>query len=172
MKANLSARSAEAERREKEKAERLIEYLNSDEQRGVYVSDRDSAAGNAAAGIPTVGNAAAGIPADAGTEKAPKAEAEKVQGEMRTGSPRRARKSPNRPSKSPKKTNPKRRRNGNRNKTWISPPNISPKRQNRFGVTLLTRSQTVSMTRKKQRIKTTKKCPEQTKKQNKTGCKS
>ena len=69
-------RAAEAERREKEKAERLIEYLNSDEQRGVYVSDRDSAAGNAAAGIP-----AAGIPADAGTEKAPKAEAEKVQGE-------------------------------------------------------------------------------------------
>ena len=74
-------RAAEAERREKEKAERLIEYLNSDEQRGVYVSDRDSAAGNAAAGIPTVGNAAAGIPADAGTEKAPKAE--KVQGEPR-----------------------------------------------------------------------------------------
>ena len=71
-------RAAEAERREKEKAERLIEYLNSDEQRGVYVSDRDSAAGNAAAGIP-----AAGIPADAGTEKAPKAEAEKVQGEPR-----------------------------------------------------------------------------------------
>ena len=69
-------RAAEAERREKEKAERLIEYLNSDEQRGVYVSDRDSAAG-----IPTVGNAAAGIPADAGTEKAPKAE--KVQGEPR-----------------------------------------------------------------------------------------
>ena len=66
-------RAAEAERREKEKAERLIEYLNSDEQRGVYVSDRDSAAGNAAAGIP----------ADAGTEKAPKAEAEKVQGEPR-----------------------------------------------------------------------------------------
>ena len=64
-------RAAEAERREKEKAERLIEYLNSDEQRGVYVSDRDSAAGNAAAGIP----------ADAGTEKAPKAE--KVQGEPR-----------------------------------------------------------------------------------------
>ena len=61
-------RAAEAERREKEKAERLIEYLNSDEQRGVYVSDRD---------------AAAGIPADAGTEKAPKAEAEKVQGEPR-----------------------------------------------------------------------------------------
>ena len=61
-------RAAEAERREKEKAERLIEYLNSDEQRGVYVSDRDSAAG---------------IPADAGTEKAPKAEAEKVQGEPR-----------------------------------------------------------------------------------------
>ena len=59
-------RAAEAERREKEKAERLIEYLNSDEQRGVYVSDRDSAAGNAA---------------DAGTEKAPKAE--KVQGEPR-----------------------------------------------------------------------------------------
>ena len=81
-------RAAEAERREKEKAERLIEYLNSDEQRGVYVSDRDSAAGNAAAGnaaagIPTVGNAAAGIPADVGTEKAPKAEAEKVQGEPR-----------------------------------------------------------------------------------------
>ena len=76
-------RAAEAERREKEKAERLIEYLNSDEQRGVYVSDRDSAAGNAAAEIPTVGNAAAGIPADAGTEKAPKAEAEKVQGEPR-----------------------------------------------------------------------------------------
>lgn len=76
-------RAAEAERREKEKAERLIEYLNSDEQRGVYVSDRDSATGNAAAGIPTVGNAAAGIPADAGTEKAPKAEAEKVQGEPR-----------------------------------------------------------------------------------------
>ena len=76
-------RAAEAERREKEKAERLIEYLNSDEQRGVYVSDRDSAAGNAAAGIPTVGNAAAGILADAGTEKAPKAEAEKVQGEPR-----------------------------------------------------------------------------------------
>ena len=76
-------RAAEAERREKEKAERLIEYLNSDEQRGVYVSDRDSAAGNAAAeipaaGIPTVGNAA-----DAGTEKAPKAEAEKVQREPR-----------------------------------------------------------------------------------------
>ena len=71
-------RAAEAERREKEKAERLIEYLNSDEQRGVYVSDRDSAAG-----IPTVGNAAAGIPADAGAEKAPKAEAEKVQGEPR-----------------------------------------------------------------------------------------
>ena len=66
-------RAAEAERREKEKAERLIEYLNSDEQRGVYVSDRDSAAGNAAAGNP----------ADAGTEKAPKAEAEKVQGEPR-----------------------------------------------------------------------------------------
>ena len=66
-------RAAEAERREKEKAERLIEYLNSDEQRGVYVSDRDSAAGNAAAGIP----------ADAGTEKATKAEAEKVQGEPR-----------------------------------------------------------------------------------------
>ena len=66
-------RAAEAERREKEKAERLIEYLNSDEQRGVYVSDRDSAAGNAASGIP----------ADAGTEKAPKAEAEKVQGEPR-----------------------------------------------------------------------------------------
>lgn len=66
-------RAAEAERREKEKAERLIEYLNSDEQRGVYVSDRDS----------TAGNAAAGIPADAGTEKAPKAEAEKVQGEPR-----------------------------------------------------------------------------------------
>ena len=66
-------RAAEAERREKEKAERLIEYLNSDEQRGVYVSDRDSAAGNAAAGIP----------ADAGTEKAPKAEAEKVQREPR-----------------------------------------------------------------------------------------
>ena len=66
-------RAAEAERREKEKAERLIEYLNSDEQRGVYVSDRDSAAGNAAAGIL----------ADAGTEKAPKAEAEKVQGEPR-----------------------------------------------------------------------------------------
>ena len=76
-------RAAEAERREKEKAERLIEYLNSDEQRGVYVSDRDSAAGNAAAGNATVGNAAAGIPADAGTEKAPKAEAEKVQGEPR-----------------------------------------------------------------------------------------
>ena len=71
-------RAAEAERREKEKAERLIEYLNSDEQRGVYVSDRDSAAGNAAAGIPAAGNAA-----DAGTEKAPKAEAEKVQGEPR-----------------------------------------------------------------------------------------
>ena len=69
-------RSAEAERREKEKAERLIEYLNSDEQRGVYVSDRDSAAGNAASGIPAAGNAA-----DAGTEKAPKAE--KVQGEPR-----------------------------------------------------------------------------------------
>ena len=66
-------RAAEAERREKEKAERLIEYLNSDEQRGVYVSDRDSAAGNAAAGIAV----------DAGTEKAPKAEAEKVQGEPR-----------------------------------------------------------------------------------------
>ena len=66
-------RAAEAERREKEKAERLIEYLNSDEQRGVYVSDRDSAAGNAAAG-----NAA-----DAGAEKAPKAETEKVQGEPR-----------------------------------------------------------------------------------------
>ena len=62
-------RAAEAERREKEKAERLIEYLNSDEQRGVYVSDRDSAAG---------------IPADAGAEKAPKAEAEKVQGEPRS----------------------------------------------------------------------------------------
>ena len=61
-------RAAEAERREKEKAERLIEYLNSDEQRGVYVSDRDSTAGNAA---------------DAGTEKAPKAEAEKVRGEPR-----------------------------------------------------------------------------------------
>ena len=76
-------RAAEAERREKEKAERLIEYLNSDEQRGVYVSDRDSAAGNAAAGIPTVGNAAAGNAADAGTEKAPKAEAEKVRGEPR-----------------------------------------------------------------------------------------
>ena len=72
-------RAAEAERREKEKAERLIEYLNSDEQRGVYVSDRDSAAG-----IPTVGNAAAGNAADAGTEKAPKAEAEKVQGEPRS----------------------------------------------------------------------------------------
>ena len=71
-------RAAEAERREKEKAERLIEYLNSDEQRGVYVSDRDSAAGNAAAGIPAAGN-----PADAGAEKAPKAEAEKVQGEPR-----------------------------------------------------------------------------------------
>ena len=66
-------RAAAAERREKEKAERLIEYLNSDEQRGVYVSDRDSAAGNAAAGIL----------ADAGAEKAPKAEAEKVQGEPR-----------------------------------------------------------------------------------------
>ena len=76
-------RAAEAERREKEKAERLIEYLNSDEQRGVYVSDRDSAAGIPTVGIPTVGNAAAGIPADAGTEKAPKAEAEKVQGEPR-----------------------------------------------------------------------------------------
>ena len=71
-------RAAEAERREKEKAERLIEYLNSDEQRGVYVSDRDSAAGIPTVGIPTVGNAA-----DAGTEKAPKAEAEKVQGEPR-----------------------------------------------------------------------------------------
>ena len=71
-------RAAEAERREKEKAERLIEYLNSDEQRGVYVSDRDSAAGNAASGIPAAGNAA-----DAGTEKAPKAEAEKVRGEPR-----------------------------------------------------------------------------------------
>ena len=69
-------RAAEAERREKEKAERLIEYLNSDEQRGVYVSDRDSAAGNAASGMPAAGNAA-----DAGTEKAPKAE--KVQGEPR-----------------------------------------------------------------------------------------
>ena len=87
MKANLSARSAPQRRNaeKKEKAERLIEYLNSDEQRGVYVSDRDSAAGNAAAGIPaagipTVGNAAAGIPADAGTEKAPKAEAEKGTG--------------------------------------------------------------------------------------------
>ena len=66
-------RAAEAERREKEKAERLIEYLNSDEQRGVYVSDRDSAAGNAAAGILV----------EADTEKAPKAEAEKVQGEPR-----------------------------------------------------------------------------------------
>ena len=51
----------------------MIENLNSDEQRGVYVSDRDSAAGNAAAG-----NAA-----DAGAEKAPKAETEKVQGEPR-----------------------------------------------------------------------------------------
>ena len=76
-------RAAEAERREKEKAERLIEYLNSDEQRGVYVSDRDSAAGNAAAGIPAAGIPTVGIPADAGTEKAPKAEAEKVQGEPR-----------------------------------------------------------------------------------------
>ena len=76
-------RAAEAERREKEKAERLIEYLNSDEQRGVYVSDRDSAAGIPTVGNAAAGNAAAGIPADAGTEKAPKAEAEKVQGEPR-----------------------------------------------------------------------------------------
>ena len=76
-------RAAEAERREKEKAERLIEYLNSDEQRGVYVSDRDSAAGNAAAGIPAAGIPTVGNAADAGTEKAPKAEAEKVQGEPR-----------------------------------------------------------------------------------------
>ena len=76
-------RAAEAERREKEKAERLIEYLNSDEQRGVYVSDRDSAAGNAAAGIPAAGIPTVGNAADAGTEKAPKAEAEKVQGELR-----------------------------------------------------------------------------------------
>ena len=74
-------RAAEAERREKEKAERLIEYLNSDEQRGVYVSDRDSAAGNAAAGIPAAGIPTVGNAADAGTEKAPKAE--KVQGEPR-----------------------------------------------------------------------------------------
>ncbi len=76
-------RAAEAERREKEKAERLIEYLNSDEQRGVYVSDRDSSAGNAAAGIPAAGIPTVGNAADAGTEKAPKAEAEKVQGEPR-----------------------------------------------------------------------------------------
>ena len=76
-------RAAEAERREKEKAERLIEYLNSDEQRGVYVSDRDSAAGDAAAGIPAAGIPTVGNAADAGTEKAPKAEAEKVQGEPR-----------------------------------------------------------------------------------------
>ena len=76
-------RAAEAERREKEKAERLIEYLNSDEQRGVYVSDRDSAAGNAAAGIPAAGIPTVGNAADAGTEKAPKAEAEKVQREPR-----------------------------------------------------------------------------------------
>ena len=76
-------RAAEAERREKEKAERLIECLNSDEQRGVYVSDRDSAAGNAAAGIPAAGIPTVGNAADAGTEKAPKAEAEKVQREPR-----------------------------------------------------------------------------------------
>ncbi len=35
------AQQEEAARREKEKAERLIEYLNSEEQHGVYVSDRD-----------------------------------------------------------------------------------------------------------------------------------
>ena len=35
------AQQEEAERREREKAERLIEYLNSQEQHGVYVSDRD-----------------------------------------------------------------------------------------------------------------------------------
>ena len=97
-------RAAEAERREKEKAERLIEYLNSDEQRGVYVSDRDSAAGNAAAGIPTVGNAAAGIPADAGTEKAPKAEAEKVQGEPR---PENADRKPEKGAQKPEPTEQK-----------------------------------------------------------------
>ena len=97
-------RAAEAERREKEKAERLIEYLNSDEQRGVYVSDRDSAAGNAAAGIPTVGNAAAGIAADAGTEKAPKAEAEKVQGEPR---PENADRKPEKGAQKPEPTEQK-----------------------------------------------------------------
>ena len=104
-------RAAEAERREKEKAERLIEYLNSDEQRGVYVSDRDSAAGNAAAGIPTVGNAAAGIPADAGTEKAPKAEAEKVQGEPRPENadrkPERGAQKPEPPEQKPVQPAPK-----------------------------------------------------------------
>ena len=87
-------RAAEAERREKEKAERLIEYLNSDEQRGVYVSDRDSAAGNAAAGIP----------ADAGAEKAPKAEAEKVQGEPR---PENADRKPEPPEQKPVQPAPK-----------------------------------------------------------------
>ena len=105
-------RAAEAERREKEKAERLIEYLNSDEQRGVYVSDRDSAAGNAAAGIPTVGNAAAGIPADAGTEKAPKAEAEKVQGEPRPENadrkPEKGAQKPEPPEQKPEENKPER----------------------------------------------------------------
>ena len=94
-------RAAEAERREKEKAERLIEYLNSDEQRGVYVSDRDSAAGNAAAGIP----------ADAGTEKAPKAEAEKVQGEPRPENadrkPERGAQKPEPPEQKPVQPAPK-----------------------------------------------------------------
>ena len=99
-------RAAEAERREKEKAERLIEYLNSDEQRGVYVSDRDSAAGIPAAGIPTVGNAA-----DAGTEKAPKAEAEKVQGEPRPENadrkPEKGAKKPEPPEQKPVQPAPK-----------------------------------------------------------------
>lgn len=99
-------RAAEAERREKEKAERLIEYLNSDEQRGVYVSDRDSAAGNAAAGIPAAGN-----PADAGTEKAPKAEAEKVQGEPRPENadrkPEKGAQKPEQPEQKPVQPAPK-----------------------------------------------------------------
>ncbi|MCH5279121.1 MAG: translation initiation factor IF-2 [Christensenellaceae bacterium] len=42
-------RAERAERLEREKAERLMEYLNSEEQHGVYVSDRDSAAEEAAA---------------------------------------------------------------------------------------------------------------------------
>ncbi len=97
-------RAAEAERREKEKAERLIEYLNSDEQRGVYVSDRDSAAGNAAAGIPAAGIPTVGNAADAGTEKAPKAEAEKVQGEPR---PENADRKPEKGAQKPEPPAPK-----------------------------------------------------------------